>query len=437
MIIGEHTDIPVMVPEGMQADPGAIEQIVRCRNTPGVDHAALMADGHKGYGVPIGGVIASETHISPSGVGYDIACGNACVLTNLTYDDIKADLPRLMDEIHAQVSFGVGRKNNERAEHPVLDNPCRWVGHPLGPQAHTLAASQLGTVGSGNHYVDLLRDNRNRVWIGVHFGSRGLGHKTATYFLNAAGAKDDMDAPPCMIPVDTPLGQDYLTYMALAGDYAYAGREWVCDKVRRILGAESLDMVHNHHNYAWKETHHGRDLWVVRKGATPAFPGQRGFIGGSMGDICVIVRGCDYPDKGLLYSTVHGAGRVMSRTAATGKVKTRKVWACGIRDCDVTLPVQQLKANAPTPRCAVHDHPMHRSTRDEVVSVGLIDWQAVSGQLRADGLELRGAGADEAPGCYKPLASVLDAHRGTIVIEHMLRPIGVAMAGAEHDPYKD
>jgi tRNA-splicing ligase RtcB len=125
------------------------------------------------------------------------------------------------------------------------------------------AESQLGAVGSGNHYVDLMHDEQGFVWIGVHFGSRGLGHTSATRYLKAPGGKDGMNAA-----------------MQLAGRYAYAGREWVVERVRKIIGGAATDSIHNHHNYAWRETHGGRDLWVVRKGATPAFSGQRGFVGG-------------------------------------------------------------------------------------------------------------------------------------------------------------
>ncbi len=154
-----------------------------------------------------------------------------------------------------------------------------------------MARDQLGTVGSGNHYVDLFEDEEGFVWIGVHFGSRGLGHKTATAFIKAAGGKDGIDVAPTVLHQDSELGRQYLAGMTLAGEYAYAGREWVVEKVRSIVGGEVLDTVHNHHNYAWRERHGERELWVVRKGATPAFPGQRGFVGGSMGDDAVILVG--------------------------------------------------------------------------------------------------------------------------------------------------
>jgi len=126
-----------------------------------------------------------------------------------------------------------------------------------------------------------MRDEESLVWIGVHFGSRGFGHTSATRYLKAAGGKEGMNVPPAVIDEDSELGRRYIAAMELAGRYAYAGREWVVERVRSIIGGAVTDAVHNHRNYAWRETHAGRDLWVVRKGATPAFPGQRGFVGGS------------------------------------------------------------------------------------------------------------------------------------------------------------
>src|SRR5689334_12784097 len=127
--------------------------------------------------------------------------------------------------------------------------------------------------------------------------------------------------------------------MNLAGQYAYAGREWVARTVVKLMGAQEVELVHNHHNFAWREVHGGEELIVVRKGATPAFPGQRGFVGGSMGDDAVIIEGVESPESpAALYSTVHGAGRVMSRTAAAGKYKRGKAWVCGMRGCETQLP---------------------------------------------------------------------------------------------------
>ena len=193
---------------------------------------------------------------------------------------------------------------------------------------HETAAKQLGTVGAGNHYVDLFEDEEGWVWVGVHFGSRGFGHRTASGFLalaqglafDAHAKEGEMDSPPVLLHVDTELGQSYIAAMNLAGEYAYAGRDTVVAKVLEILGAQETESVHNHHNFAWRENHFGTDVWVIRKGCTPAFPGQEGFVGATMGEPSVILRGSDSgASQELLYSTVHGAGRVMSRTQGRGQ----------------------------------------------------------------------------------------------------------------------
>src|SRR4051812_4256197 len=193
------------------------------------------------------------------------------------------------------------------------------------------AASQLGTVGSGNHYVDVLEaEHDGSIWLGVHFGSRGLGHKIASHYTKLAGGKNGIDLEPAVLAAESDLGREYLVAMDLAGLYAYAGREWVVHTiVRDFMHAGITDAVHNHHNYAWKEQIGGAEQYVVRKGATPLYPGQRGFVGGSMGDISVILKGKPQGMAArLLNSTIHGSGRVMSRTQAAGKsrwVKGRKV----------------------------------------------------------------------------------------------------------------
>jgi len=395
---------------GDPIEESALSQMRTTKNHPAVRGAALMADHHKGYAVPIGGVVAYEGAISPAGVGFDIACGNKAVLTDMPGELARARIGKIMDDIVSTISFGVGRKNAERVDHELFDDPA-W------PSLRTLnlrdkAAAQLGTVGSGNHYVDIFVDERDRVWVGVHFGSRGFGHGIATWALKAGGAKDGMDVPPLVLDAGSTLGAEYLAAMSLAGRYAYAGRDWVCDRVVRILGAKKLDDVHNHHNFAWRETHDGNEVWVVRKGATPAFPGQRGFVGGSMGDDAVILEGIDSKDnpqaaavnqEAALFSTVHGAGRVMSRTAARGR--RRKVGRQWVDD-----------PNRP----------------------GLISRTDMERWIGQRGVVLRGADTDEAPQAYKRLPEVLKHHAGTVRVLHTLSPIGVAMAGAgEFDPYKD
>lgn len=430
-------------------EENARAQLERCQGAEEGSVAVLCADHHLGYSMPIGGVIAYEHLISPSAVGYDIGCGNMAVRTDVRASDL--DVPRIMDDIWKQVSFGVGRYNNERLDHAVLD---RIAASPLvqARQLAHLAAQQLGTVGSGNHYVDLFADMADdRLWVGVHFGSRGFGHKLATWALHEIGATDNsMDAPPAVISLQSSLGQDYLYAMTLAGEYAYAGREAVVARVLRIIGAHEIDRVHNHHNYAWKEVHPrggvlGADpvtYWVHRKGATPAGPGVRGFVGGTMGEPAVILEGIEGPASVAgLYSTVHGAGRVLSRRKAKGKTRRVAKWRCqNYRRCNYAAPKggYHKEPNGPTPKCPECGHKLRLDHMEEQLAPGLVDWAAARAAVQERGVELRGAGADEAPECYKRLSEVLAYHADTVKILHVLRPIGVAMAGDDvFDPYKD
>lgn len=362
-------------------------------------YGALMADHHIGYSVPIGGVIAYEGRICVNGVGFDIACGNKAVRVSANADEVRSNIYRTMNEVQKHISFGVGRKNNEVVEHDLFDDP---VWNDIGILRHLKpkAQQQLGTVGSGNHYVDVFVDDLDRVWIGVHFGSRGLGHSICTYFIEKAGGKDGIHAKPVVLDENSDLGEQYLKCMDIAGQYAYAGRDWVCSRVAKILRANIIEEVHNHHNFAWRESHHNKDLWVVRKGATPAFPGQRSFVGGSMGDYSFIIEGVDSEEsKTAMYSTIHGAGRIMGRAQAKGK-KDRKT--------------------------------------GEIIRPGLVSNEDLQTWIKKFDVELRGAGVDEAPQCYKRIEQVLFAHRDTVKVLHRLKPIGVCMAGEnEFDPYKD
>jgi tRNA-splicing ligase RtcB len=428
------------------------DQLQRCLDAEAGAIGVLCADGHLGYSMPIGGVVGYRRYVSPSGVGYDIACGNMAVQTNVMAKDVPhAEMERLADEIQRRISFGVGRRNNEPAESPVFD---RIAESPVPQQRALLqmAQGQLGTVGSGNHYVDVLEDEAGMLWVACHFGSRGFGHRTASGFMNIAAGKrfdekshhGEMDAPPLLLDIRQPSGQDYVEAMKIAGAYAYAGREAVVAKTLAILGAESEFTVHNHHNFAWLEEHGGEDFWVVRKGATPARPGQWGFVGGSMGDISVILRGKESAEsKAALYSTVHGAGRVMSRTQAAGKQKwTKAAWTCGnYRQCDFKAPVAQFERapNEGRPLCPKCGSRLQRSKSSMTrLTDGLVDFDSEKAKLVERGIILRGAGADEAPPVYRPLRSVLDAHAATVEIVHTLTPRIVVMAGGdEFDPYKD
>lgn len=399
-------------------DPATLAQMAEVARH--AERVALMADGHVGYVMPIGGVAAYRDRVSVVGVGFDIACGNAAILTDLRLAGLGPDeagrrrvLEQLADEIRAEVSFGIGRRNESRdapVDHPLFEDVA-WGAVP-GAQRGVLrekARAQLGTVGSGNHYVDVFADEQDRLWVGVHFGSRGFGHTVASGFLALGQGRSWGERVPereVLLPLGRPLGHDYWGLMELAGRYAYAGREWVARRVVALLGGRELDLVHNHHNYAWPERHEGEDLIVVRKGATPAFPGQLGFIGGSMGDDAVIVRGT-LPDhaapatiqlqKEALFSTVHGAGRVLSRTAAAGRRRGRRRGGGGL-----------------------------------ITPAMMDEW------LRGKGVIRRGGGVDESPHVYRRLPAVLAAQQGTVEVLHTLRPLIVVMAGEdEFDPYRD
>lgn len=391
-------------------DEKSIKQISNCF-TEG-DLAVLTADAHYGYGHPIGGAVAYRDKISLSGVGFDIGCGNKAVRTNVKADDIH--VPKIMDEIYRRISFGIGRNNDEPVDHPVFDQIAKAE---FAPQRKFLemARKQLGTVGSGNHFIDLFKDEDGWLWIGVHFGSRGFGHKTTTGFIALSqglnffdhAREGSMDSPPILFDLNSETGQAYLAAMQLAGNYAYAGRDIVIEKVLQIIQAEINYEVHNHHNFAWREEHFGNQYWVVRKGCTPAFPGQKGFIGATMADPSVIIEGVDseLSRKGL-YSTVHGAGRLMSRNEAAGKRK----W---MKDRD-------------------------GNRKQAVLKKGKIDFEIVKTELQNQKIELRGGGSDEAPACYKNLEEVLFHQGPTLKVLFKLYPVGVAMAGEEvFDPYKD
>ena len=375
-----HDTIPVWG----QLQDSALQQLKNCLKHDKAVSAALMADHHHGYVQPIGGVITYYEAISPSGVGYDIACGNKAVRLDISAIETRNNISTIMSDITNVISFGVGSKNKQPVDHALFHDPI-WKLGPLSKWKN-LAMSQLGSVGSGNHYIDIFVDELNRVWVGVHFGSRGLGHRIATHFIKSGGGKPN-DISPVTFDVNTNIGQDYLTAMTLAGQYAYAGRNWVCDEIAKLLGANILEEVHNHHNFAWKERHNGTNLWVIRKGATPAYPKQRSFVGGSMGDISVIVEGLDSTEsKKALYSTVHGAGRIMSRTEAAGKYRNGK------------------------------------RSGGKISRQMMLDW------IEREGVELQGANTDESPHCYRRLTQVLKHHALTIRVLHTLHPIGVAMA---------
>ena len=365
------------------------------------EHVALMADGHLGFNMPIGGVAAYRGKVSVTGVGFDIACGNIAIKTERRQEDFsRSELVELGHSIQRNISFGIGGQNPAREaprDHALFDR-SEW---DIVPASHReplrdKARRQLGTIGAGNHYVDIFVDEAGFLWIGVHFGSRGFGHTIASSFLALSQDGEWGDRgkeTPALLDLDTQLGHDYWCMMELAGQYAYAGRLWVANKVATLLQADQiLDTVHNNHNFAWLEGHFGRQYVVVRKGATPAFPGERGFVGGSMGDDAVILQGTRHGSSlqyAALFSTVHGAGRVMSRTAARGKINRRKKI--------ITSP-------------------------GKVKHAEVMDW------IRERGVLVFGGDLDESPQAYRRLDDVLADQGDTIEVLHTLRPLVVVMA---------
>ncbi|HMQ35630.1 MAG TPA: RtcB family protein [Chloroflexaceae bacterium] len=399
-----------------EPDERTLAQLRRVAADPRVARAALMADAHVGYSMPIGGVAAYRNAVSPSGAGYDIACGIKAVATDLRAADVlptRAARERIADTMAATIAFGMGRTNPDPVDHPLFDDPL-WRERELAP-LKAKAAAQLGTVGAGNHFVDLLADEAGRLWVMAHFGSRGLGHTIASGFLNLAAGRrfadrapgEAMDQPPTVIGLDSQLGQYYQAAHNLAGDYAYAGRDAVVGQVLALLGARAVDDVHIHHNFCFVEEHDGETLVVVRKGATPLAPGQRGAMGGSMGGVSAVVRGRDTTEaRAALSSAPHGAGRIMSRTQAAGKKK----WVAGPGG-------------------------KKRPTR---VSPGQVTRAMMDEALAAADVVLRGGDEEEAPHVYRDLRAVLAAHAATLEVEHWLHPLVVCMAPSEtFDPYKD
>lgn len=386
-------------------DPNAIAQLENCM----IDWAigVLTADAHYGYSMPVGGCIAYPKHISLSWVGFDIGCGNKAVRTNIKLADV--DIAHVMERIRREIGFWVGRPNPDPVYHPVLDK-IQNAKFEWQRAFYDMACEQLGTVWSGNHYVDIFVGDDGFIWIWVHFGSRWFWHKTTTGFIALSqwlgfhehGKEWAMDSKPILFDMWTEIWQAYFEAMSLAWEYAYAGRDLVCKKVLEILWAESTYEVHNHHNFARKENHFWQDYYVVRKGCTPAFPWQQWFIGSNMFDNSYIVEWVEGEESALwLYSTVHWAGRVMWRREAAGVRKKQDGKLVQVKEWKVNF--EDTKQNA------------------------LRKW-----------VYLVGAGADESPECYKKLSQVLEYQWDTINALHVLRPIGVAMAGADiYDPYKD
>ena len=318
---------------GTDFDSASIGQIRNACRLPISRAAALMPDAHSGYGLPIGGVLACENAVIPYGVGVDIACRMKMTITDLPADLMIENDPAKCRELDRSLEkgtcFGTGQSWKRRKEHPVLDED--WTITAVTREMHDRASKQLGTSGSGNHFVewgllslpapDFGLEAGKYVALLSHSGSRGPGARTCKRYTDIAQrmAPSKIRNDPqlrhlCWLDMDTQEGQEYWAAMNLMGRFASANHEVIHRSVTKLAGAKSLATIENHHNFAWLEQHHGKDLYVHRKGATPAGQGELGVIPGNMADSCFVVRGKGHPDS--LNSASHGAGRRMSRTKA-------------------------------------------------------------------------------------------------------------------------
>lgn len=328
--MNQKSPIHVEVFGASQIEHGAMEQIYDAAKLPVSLAAALMPDAHQGYGLPIGGVLATDNAVIPYGVGVDIGCRVALSIYEMPHHELFKNPQFFRKLLLDNTLFGAGRgfKGKDKSDHPVLENNL-FKELPLLRKLKDRAWSQLGTSGGGNHFAEFgvftLTDTDPRLNLEkgeylallTHSGSRGLGANIANHFTKVAKSKSQLDrrlANLSYLSLDSEDGQTYWNSMELAGDYASACHQIIHEKIHQTLGSQLLAKVENHHNFAWKEIWKGQEVIVHRKGATPASKGTLGFIPGSMVDPGFLVRG-----KGIesgLNSAAHGAGRQMSRRQA-------------------------------------------------------------------------------------------------------------------------
>lgn len=317
---------------GRDLEPTAVTQLINACSLPITARGALMPDAHPGYGLPIGGVLATRDAVIPYAVGVDIACRVKLSVFDLPASAIETRSGKLAALLEEETRFGIGANFKQRRDHDVMDED--WSLIPLTQQLKDKAWSQLGTSGSGNHFVEFGTVQLGEATLGLasgsylallsHSGSRGSGAAIASYFSRLA-MEQHKDLPSALkhlawLSLQSAEGQEYWHAMELMGKYAAANHACIHRCIRERLGAQTLLDVENHHNFAWREEHDGESLIVHRKGATPAGVGVLGVIPGSMASPTYVVRGKGSVDA--LDSAAHGAGRVMSRTAA----KQRFTW---------------------------------------------------------------------------------------------------------------
>lgn len=332
-------------------DEASIEQLEAASRLPIAVSAALMPDAHVGYGLPIGGVLATENAVIPYAVGVDIACRMRLSIYDVKSQLLKAHNTRLEKALQRETLFGAGKawSTKDRAHHEVLDEST-WHDTSLLRGLHDKAYGQLGTSGSGNHFVEFglidILDADNALdlpvgqYIGLlsHSGSRGVGYQIADHYSKLAMATwPDLDESVrnlAWLSMDSEEGQEYWNAMQLAGRFAAANHEVIHQRIAKAIGWDVAATVENHHNFAWEEVHNGKKVIVHRKGATPAGEGVLGIIPGSMGDAGYVVEGL--ANEQSLKSASHGAGRIMSRSQARKQI-TRNMIRSYLKERDITL----------------------------------------------------------------------------------------------------
>ena len=395
--------------DGVPVEEKALQQLRNVASLPFIHkHVAVMPDVHWGMGATVGSVIPTVGAIIPAAVGVDIGCGMMAVRTGIRADDLPDNLHAIRSDIEAAVPHGRtdnGGPNDRGAWGDESANPLGMmkIAYKGGPHPHSLherlfaiikkhtdlgkaanrAVNHLGTLGTGNHFIEICLDESGAVWVMLHSGSRGIGNKIGTYFIERA--KQEMrrwfinlpDADLAYIPEGSELFDDYVEALHWAQEFAQANREVMMRNVLGVLerhfpgkvGHPEEIAVNCHHNYVAKENHFGRNVWLTRKGAVRARKGDLGIIPGSMGARSYIVRGkgCDQS----FHSCSHGAGRVMSRGEAIKKI----------------------------------------SLEDHAKATAGVECRKDEGVL------------DESPAAYKPIDKVMEAQRDLVEIVHELRQV--------------
>lgn len=377
-------------------EPAAMQQVQNLSKHPClVGNVCLMPDAHCGYGMPIGGVVALDNAISPNMVGVDIGCGMLAVQTSLT--DITRDkVQAIVDKIYDRVPVGFTH-HKEAQENPLFQDLTRWNKTEVCKREFFSAQKQIGTLGGGNHFIEIQRGSDGHVWFMIHSGSRNLGKQVAEYYNDKAVklctlfkqekiAKQDL----AFLPIGTREAGDYINEMKLCLDFAFENRKMIAASIKKVFleefpQAEFVQEINIHHNYAAAEEHYNRKVWVHRKGATLARENTTGIIPGSQGTSSYIVQGLG--NESSLQSCSHGAGRCMSRSRA-------------MKDLDLAHEQEILNSQGI----------VHRMNEQALL--------------------------DEAPSAYKNIDEVMESQKDLVKILVKLTPLGVVKASNEPKPWQ-